>query len=47
MTHEAVFQAEKVIPSLIGGTITEAFTEICETSYESWGIGFEDLEVEP
>ena len=28
MTHEAVFQVEKVIiPSLIGGTITEGFTD--------------------
>lgn len=27
MTHNAEYQAEKVIPSLIGGTITGAFTD--------------------
>ena len=27
MTHNAEFQAEKVIPSLIGGIIIEAFTD--------------------
>jgi len=27
MTHDAEYQATKVIPKLIGGTITEAFTD--------------------
>ncbi len=27
MTHNAEYQVEKVIPSLIGGKITEAFTD--------------------